>query len=94
MMSATHPESALATDLVKRYVRFGSSPRGAQALTLVGKVYAGVDGRLQVGFEDIRRAAASALRHRVLLNFEGEAEGISTDRIVADLLEKIPEVDG
>jgi len=75
------------------FVRYGSSPRGAQALTLAGKVYAAMDGRLQVAFVDIRRAAYPALRHLILLNFEGEAEGITTDDIVKTLLSHVPEVE-
>ena len=65
--------------------------RAAQALILAGKVYAAMDGRLQVAFEDIRRAAYPALRHRILLNFEGEAERLATDRLVAAILEAVPE---
>jgi MoxR-like ATPase len=91
---ATHPDSPYATDLAKKYVRYGSSPRGAQALATGSKVYAAIDGRLQVGFEDVRRAAFPGLRHRILLNFEGEAEGISTDAIITQILESLPEVDG
>ena len=94
LVMATHPESEYSPDIVKRYVRYGSSPRGAQALTIAGKVYAAMEGRLQVGFEDIRRAAYPALRHRILLNFEGEAEGISTSSIVDAVLEHVPESEG
>ncbi len=93
LVLATHPQSEYATPLAKKYVRYGSSPRGAQALTIAGKVYAAVDGRLQVGFEDIRRAAYPALRHRILLNFEGEAEGLETDTLIAQLLETVPELE-
>jgi MoxR-like ATPase len=93
LVMATHPDSAQAIDMVKRYVRYGSSPRGAQALTVAAKVYAAMDRRLHVAFEDIRRAALPALRHRILLNFEGQAEGLSTDRIVHALLEQVPEVE-
>ena len=92
LIMATHPDSEYAPQIVKNYVRFGSSPRGAQALTMAGKVYAAMDGRLQVGFEDIRRAAVPCLRHRVLLNFEGEAEGILTKRVVQEIIEHTPEV--
>jgi MoxR-like ATPase len=93
LVLATHPDSEYAPAIVKKYVRYGSSPRGAQALTLAGKVYAAMDGRLHVAFEDIRRAARPALRHRILLNFEGQAEGVSTDSIVAALLEQTPEIE-
>ncbi len=94
LVMATHAKSEYAPDVVKRYVRYGSSPRGAQALTIAGKVYAAMDGRLQVAFEDIKRAAYPALRHRILLNFEGEAEGISTDELITTLLGHVPEVEG
>ena len=92
IIHATHPDSEYATDLVKRYVRYGSSPRGAQALIIASKVYAAIDGRLQVSFEDVRRAALPGLRHRILLNFEGEAEGIATDRVIEEILATLPEV--
>lgn len=92
LVMATHPESGYAPEIVKKYVRYGSSPRGAQALMVAGKVYAAIDGRLHVAFEDIRRAAYPALRHRILPNFEGQAEGISTEKIVAALLEATPEI--
>jgi MoxR-like ATPase len=87
---ATHPGGEFATASVNKYVRWGSSPRGAQAVVLAAKVYALMDGRFNVGFEDIRKAATPALRHRMLLNFEGEAEGIVTDTIVSDILEQLP----
>lgn len=94
LVMATHAENSYAPDIVKKYVRYGSSPRGAQALTIAGKVYAAMEGRLQVAFEDIRRAAYPALRHRLLLNFEGEAEGVSTDEIIKTILDHIPEMEG
>jgi MoxR-like ATPase len=75
--------------MVNRYVRFGSSPRGGQTLLLAGKVHALREGRFNVGFDDISQAALPGLRHRVLLNFEAEADGVSSDAIVADVLEKI-----
>ena len=88
---ATHPDGEYATPLVNQYVRYGSSPRGAQALINAGKIYAAIDGRLQVDFEDIRKASQAALRHRTLLNFEGEAEGIETDKVVDEILSTLPE---
>jgi MoxR-like ATPase len=94
LILATHPRGDRAPDVVRKYVRYGSSPRGAQALMVAGKVYAAMDGRLQVSFEDIRRAASPALRHRVLLNFEGEAEGVTTDSIVTAVLDQTPEMEG
>jgi MoxR-like ATPase len=86
---ATHPESVYATEMVNQYIRWGSSPRGAQAITLAAKIYAMLDGRYNVSFADVRKALVPALRHRLLLNFEGEAEGLSTDDVIADILEKI-----
>jgi MoxR-like ATPase len=83
---ASHPESPYATPLVKRYVRYGASPRAAQALVLAGKIGALTRGQAFVSIEDIRAVALPALRHRLLLNFEGEAEQISSDTIVNELL--------
>jgi MoxR-like ATPase len=83
---ATHPESPDATPMTKNYVRYGASPRGAQALILAGKIYALLDGRFHVSRQDVERAALAALRHRIILNFEGEAEGITTDQIISEIL--------
>jgi MoxR-like ATPase len=88
LIVATHPDSPEATPLVKQYVRYGSSPRGGQAIILGAKIVALLAERYNVAFEDIQVVAASALRHRLILNFEGLAEGISADRIVAELLDK------
>jgi len=93
LVAGTHPSTEIAPGLVQRFVRYGSSPRGAQALVVAGKVYAAMEGRLQVGFEDIQRAALAALRHRILLNFEGEAEGITSDQVIGELLKNIPEME-
>jgi MoxR-like ATPase len=93
-LQATHPDTAEATPMVKQYVRYGSSPRGAQALLLAAKIRALLDGRYAVSVDDIRAVATPALRHRVILNFEGEAEGIPTDRVIAEILEKTPENKG
>lgn len=90
LVLATHPDSEFATDLVKKYVRFGSSPRGAQSLILGAKIKALRAERYNVAFADIAAVAAQALRHRLILNFEGEAEGITTDLVVADMLAKVP----
>ncbi|MFP4501320.1 MAG: AAA family ATPase [Candidatus Hydrogenedentota bacterium] len=89
LVLATQPGTDFTTPLVKQYVRFGSSPRGAQALILAGKVNALRDGRFNVGFDDIRAAAHPALRHRVLLNFEAEADDVPPDRIVDDVLKHV-----
>ena len=83
---ATHPESPEAPDLVKKFVRYGSSPRGAQALILGAKVTALLAGRYNVSFDDIHAVAPAALRHRLLLNFEGLAEGIRTDQVIQELV--------
>jgi len=88
---ATHPEREGATDMVRRFVRYGSSPRGGQALIIGAKIYALLNGRYNVSFDDLRAIAPAALRHRLLLNFEGQAEGINTDDIIADLVERVPE---
>ncbi|MCE7946424.1 MAG: MoxR family ATPase [Chloroflexi bacterium CFX4] len=87
----SHPDQISAPEMVKKYVRYGASPRGAQSLILGAKLQALFSGRFNVSFEDVRRVARAALRHRMLLNFEGQAEGISTDRIIDDMLQKVPE---
>jgi MoxR-like ATPase len=86
---ATHPESELAPEIVKKFVRYGSSPRGAQSLVLAAKVAALVDGRYNAGFQDVKAAAHPALRHRILLNFEGEAEGIKIEKVVEEILQSV-----
>lgn len=73
-----------------RYIRYGSSPRGAQSIILAAKVFALLDGRYNISFEDINRAAVPALRHRIILSFEGEAEGISTEEIISKIINEIP----
>ncbi len=90
LIVATHPTSNEATEMVKRYVRYGASPRGAQAIILGAKVNALLDGRYNVAFEDVQAVAPAALRHRLLLNFEGQAEGIRPDEVTADLLARVP----
>ena len=95
LLAATHPDSPRAPELVKRYVRYGGSPRGAQALVLAGKIHALMDGRYNVATDDIRAVAMPALRHRVIRDFEGEAEGITPDAIVRSVLDAVtpPSVD-
>jgi MoxR-like ATPase len=88
---ATHPEGPFAPEITNQYVRWGSSPRGAQTLALAGKVRALLEGRYNVSFEDIRRVYLPAMRHRVLLNFEAQAEGVEPDAVLLELLEKVPE---
>ncbi len=89
---ATHPGCEYATDMTNQFVRYGSSPRGAQALILSGKIKALLDGRYNVSFDDIRTIVKSALRHRIILNFEGEAEGMSSEAILDHILEQVPTV--
>ncbi len=86
LIVATHPEHPDAPESVRTFVRYGSSPRGAQALIIGAKVNALLEGRFNVSFDDIHAVAPAALRHRLLLNFEGLAEGILTDTIVGDVL--------
>jgi len=88
---ATHPQPPHAHALTLKYVRYGSSPRGAQALVIGGKIRALLNNRVHVSAEDIRAVAYGALRHRVLLNFEGEAERVDTDMIIKGILENTPE---
>jgi MoxR-like ATPase len=90
LVLATHPQGEFAPEVTNRFVRFGSSPRGVQALVLAAKVRAMLDERYHVGFEDIRSSVLPALRHRILLNFEGQAEGITTDEVLDQILENTP----
>ncbi len=90
LVLATHPEHPEAAPQVTQYVRYGASPRGAQALVLTGKVRALRQGRYNVAVEDIRAVVPAALRHRLILNFEGEAAGVAPDAILADLLAHVP----
>jgi MoxR-like ATPase len=87
---ATHPKTDTAAPIASQYLRFGSSPRGGQTLLLAGKVRALTDGRFNVSYDDIEAVAASALRHRLILNFEAEAEGITTDHIIGQILRDVP----
>ena len=91
---ATHPESEQGHELARKYVRFGSSPRGVQSLILGAKVNALMSGRVHVSCEDIRAVTKPALRHRVLLNFEAEAERIETDSILQTILDSVEEPKG
>jgi MoxR-like ATPase len=88
---ATHPEGPFAVPITNQYLRWGSSPRGAQTLTLAAKVRALLSGRYNVSFEDVRRVFLPAMRHRVIPNFEAEAEGINPDKVLAEILQKVPE---
>jgi MoxR-like ATPase len=92
LVLATHPENPNASALVKKYVRYGVSPRGGQALVLGAKVTSLMSGRYNVAFEDIHAVAPAALRHRLLLNFDGLAEGIKADDVIRELVSvlKVP----
>ncbi|MBM3458485.1 MAG: AAA family ATPase [Armatimonadetes bacterium] len=91
VMLGTQPDSEFAPDPVRRFVRYGSSPRGAQALIRTAKVRALLQGRYNVALEDVDEVAASALRHRIILNFEGEAEGVNSDTLVGEILRHVRE---
>jgi MoxR-like ATPase len=90
LVLATHPQGEFAPDVTNRFVRFGSSPRGVQALVLGGKVRAMLDERYHVSFDDIEASVMPALRHRILLNFEGQAEGIRTDEVLDQVMASTP----
>ena len=87
---ATHPDSEQATSMLQSYARYGASPRGAQAMIIGAKINALLEGRYNVSFDDVQAVAPAALRHRILLNFEGLAEGLRTDDLIADVLKTIP----
>jgi MoxR-like ATPase len=91
LVMATHPEGEFAVGETNKYIRCGASPRGAQALVLAGKVRALLEGRYNVSFEDIRRVYLPALRHRILLNFEAQAENIPSDKVLAAILQEVKE---
>jgi MoxR-like ATPase len=91
LLLATRPEGNQAPSGVRRYVREGASPRGAQAVLLAAKIRALMSGRFAAALEDVRASALPALRHRVLLNFEGEAEGVKTDTVLEEILKALPE---
>ncbi len=93
LVQATHPETPGASSMARRFVRYGSSPRGAQALILSAKVRALIAGRANVSFDDLKLLAVPSLRHRLILNFEGEAEGIDPDAVVDNVLTETPELD-
>jgi MoxR-like ATPase len=90
LVLATHPRTDTAAPIASQYLRFGSSPRGAQTLILAGKVRALAQGRFNVSFDDLESVALPALRHRLILNFEAEAEGVTTDHILAQILREVP----
>jgi MoxR-like ATPase len=89
---ATHPENTEATKSSKQFMRYGASPRGLQAIILAAKIRALLEGRYAVAIDDIKHVAPPALRHRLILNFEGEAEGVKPDAIIAEILQATREV--
>lgn len=91
LVLATHPGGPFALPITNQYLRWGASPRGAQALALASKVRALLEGRYNVSFEDVRRVYLPAMRHRVILNFEAQAEAIDTDRVLLEILETTSE---
>jgi MoxR-like ATPase len=94
MILATHAGNGHATPMVRRYVRHGASPRGLQAMVLAAKAFALFAGRINVSFDDLTAAALPALRHRILLNFEGEAEGIDVEDLIGEVVRETPTVHG
>ena len=91
LMLATQPEQDAAHEMARKFVRYGSSPRGAQALMLAGRVRALMRGRLNVSINDVRALALPALRHRLILNFDAHAEGKTTDEILTEILDSMPQ---
>ncbi len=94
LVMASHPDNPRATPTVRRYVRYGVSPRGAQAIVLGAKIRALIHGRLNVAYDDIRSVALPALRHRLILNFEAESNNVSSDDVLRGLLAELPESAG
>jgi MoxR-like ATPase len=90
LVLATHPKTDTAAPIANQYLRFGSSPRGGQTMILAGKVRALTQGRFNVSFDDIEAVTAPTLRHRLIPNFEAEAEGVTTDHIIAQVLRDVP----
>ena len=88
---ATHPDGDFAPAITNQYLRWGASPRGAQTIALASKVRALLEGRFNVSFEDIRRVYLPAMRHRVVVNFEAQAEGVDSDQVLLEILDQVPE---
>lgn len=89
ILKSTHPQEPEAQPVVRDYVRFGASPRGMQAMIMAGKIIALLDGRYNVAYDDIRQAAIPALRHRLIVNFEAQADGVTTDQVIAEILKAV-----
>ncbi len=93
LVLASHPDNELAPASAKRYVRYGASPRAAQSMILAAKVTAARDGRANVAFDDVRAVAYPAMRHRLILSFEGQADGVEPDEIIRQIIEAIGEAE-
>lgn len=93
MVLSTHADNPMALPLTRRYVRHGASPRGVLSVILIAKAYALFAGRLNVSFDDLKAAVGPALRHRILLNFEGEAEGIDVEALIQEIVRDTPVVE-
>ena len=89
LLKATHPDAEGAPGAVRQYVRYGASPRGMQAMILAGKILALLDGRYNVAYDDLRQAARPALRHRLILNFDAQAEGVAADTVIDAILAEV-----
>jgi MoxR-like ATPases len=89
LVLATHPDSGYAPEMAKKYIRFGSSPRGAQAIMNAARIRAILEGRYNVAFEDVKNAAYPSLRHRIFVNFEGMSEGIVPDIIISEIIKEV-----
>ena len=93
LVHATHPSTSDAPEITRKYVRYGASPRGAQAMILTAKVLALRDGRANVAFADVDQVARASLRHRLILSFEGQADGVEADEIVRQVLAHVPKTE-
>jgi MoxR-like ATPase len=91
LILATHPDGPYAPNTTNQFIRWGASPRGAQTIALASKVRALLDNRFNVSFEDVRRVYLPAMRHRVVLNFEAQSEGLDSDKVLLEILEKVSE---
>ncbi len=91
---ATHPNGEQSPEITRKYVRYGASPRGAQAMLLAARVSALREGRANVAFSDVRKAALPAMRHRLILSFEGQADGVQPDEIIRRVIDATPEAPG
>jgi MoxR-like ATPase len=91
LVLATHPDVPESPELVKRFVRYGASPRAGQALVLAAKIHALLNGRFNVSHDDLRLVAPPALRHRLILNFEAESHNVNADQVIGEVLDRVPE---